>query len=130
MERVSFIDDARVMSKGQVTIPKKVRNALGIDAGDRVTFIVEDNQVRVINSTAYAVEQFQNQMREEAQKAGFLSEEDADERISQSRSLSAQTSAYTANRIGAAKDLNRGSISLEDFDKSNEKIAKALLGDA
>ena len=129
MERVSFIDDARVMSKGQVTIPKKVRNALGIDAGDHVTFIVEDNQVRVINSTDYAVEQFQNQMREEAQKAGFLSEEDADERISQSRSLSAQASAYTANRIGAAKDLNRGSISLEDFDKNNEKIAKALLGD-
>ena len=36
----SFVDDAKVMPKGQVTIPKKVRNALGVDSGDRVTFIL------------------------------------------------------------------------------------------
>ena len=35
---------ARVTSKGQVTIPKRVREALGIDAGDAVLFRVESEQ--------------------------------------------------------------------------------------
>ena len=37
----TFIDNAKVMAKGQVTIPKDVRNVLGLDHGSRVTFIVE-----------------------------------------------------------------------------------------
>lgn len=37
----TFIDNAKVMSKGQVTIPKDVREVLGISSGDRVTFVVE-----------------------------------------------------------------------------------------
>ncbi len=85
MERSAFIDDARVMSKGQVTIPKKVRAALGIDVGDRVTFIVDGSQVRVVNSAIYALEMFQKQMKGEAEKAGFFSEEDIAEWITQSR---------------------------------------------
>ena len=32
---------AKVTSKGQTTIPKKVRNALGINSGDLVRFDVE-----------------------------------------------------------------------------------------
>ena len=31
-----FVNDAKVMSKGQVTIPKHVREALGVETGDRV----------------------------------------------------------------------------------------------
>lgn len=34
---------AKVTTKGQVTVPKAVRDALGIDAGDHVTFRVEGN---------------------------------------------------------------------------------------
>ena len=34
-----------VSSKGQVTIPKQVREALGVDAGDRVLFVVRDDGV-------------------------------------------------------------------------------------
>jgi len=30
---------ATVTSKGQITIPSKVRNALGLDPGDRVEFV-------------------------------------------------------------------------------------------
>ena len=36
-----FMDNAKVMAKGQITIPKDVRDALGVSSGDRVTFIVE-----------------------------------------------------------------------------------------
>lgn len=35
---------ARVTSKGQVTVPKVVRDALGIEAGDEVVFRVEGNR--------------------------------------------------------------------------------------
>ena len=35
---------AKVTSKGQITIPKQVREALGIAAGDQVVFRVEENR--------------------------------------------------------------------------------------
>ena len=85
MDTTTFVNDARVMSKGQVTIPKKVRAALGIDTGDRVTFIVEGNNVRVVNSTVYALMRLQEQMNGEAEKADLLSEEDVAEWITSSR---------------------------------------------
>ncbi len=81
----AFVNDARVMSKGQVTIPKNVRTALGIDTGDRVTFIVDGNNVRVVNSAVYALMQFQEKMDGEAEKVGLLSEEDVAEWITSSR---------------------------------------------
>ena len=74
-ETAVLINDARVMSKGQVTIPKNIRAALGVSTGDRVTFIVEDGSVRVVNSAIYAMQKFQEQMKGEAEKAGFSSEE-------------------------------------------------------
>ena len=85
MDTTTFVNDARVMSKGQVTIPKKVRAALGIDTGDRLTFIVEGNNVRVVNSTVYALMRLQEQMNGEAEKADLLSEEDVAEWITSSR---------------------------------------------
>jgi antitoxin PrlF len=38
-------NEAKVTSKGQVTVPKTVRDALGIKHGDQVVFRVEDDQV-------------------------------------------------------------------------------------
>ncbi len=35
---------ARVTSKGQVTVPKVVRDALGIKEGDKIVFRVEGNR--------------------------------------------------------------------------------------
>ena len=81
----AFVNDARVMSKGQVTIPKNVRAALGIDTGDRVTFIVDGNNVRVVNSAVYALMKLQEQMIGEAEKAGLLNEEDVANWITASR---------------------------------------------
>ena len=33
------MSESKVTSKGQITIPVRVRSALGIDAGDRVEFV-------------------------------------------------------------------------------------------
>lgn len=85
MADTAFVNDARVMSKGQVTIPKNVRAALGIDTGDRVTFIVDGTDVRVVNSAVYALTRLQEQMKGEAEKAGFVSEDDVAEWITNSR---------------------------------------------
>ena len=39
----TFVDNAKVMSKGQITIPKDIRDLLGLSCGDRVTFIVPND---------------------------------------------------------------------------------------
>ena len=75
MANNTFIDNAKVMSKGQITIPKDIRDILGVSFGDRVTFVVENGSVRIINSAIYAMERLQKQMEGEAMKAGLTSEE-------------------------------------------------------
>ena len=85
MASTAFVNDARVMAKGQVTIPKNVRAALGVESGDRVTFIVDGSNVRVVNSAVYALMRLQEQMGGEAEKAGLFTEEDVANWITQSR---------------------------------------------
>lgn len=85
MNGTTLINDARVMAKGQVTIPKNIRAELGISVGDRVTFISQNGIVRVVNSAVYALERFQEQMKGEGERAGLLSEEDVAEWITRSR---------------------------------------------
>ncbi len=85
MSESAFVNDVRVMSRGQITIPANIRAALGVSVGDRVTFVVENGSVRLVNSAVYALRKFQEQMRGEAEKAGFASEEDVDAWIARSR---------------------------------------------
>ncbi len=43
---------ATVTSKGQITIPIRVRTALGVDAGDRVEFVeVDKGQFAIVAAT-------------------------------------------------------------------------------
>ena len=43
---------ATITSKGQITIPKEVRDALGVAAGDRVEFVAEEEGVyRIVPAT-------------------------------------------------------------------------------
>ena len=72
----AFVDHAKVMSKGQVTIPKDVREALGVSSGDRVSFIVDGNTVRLVNSAVYAMQVLQGEMAGEAERAGLTSDDD------------------------------------------------------
>ena len=71
----AFVDSAKVMAKGQITIPKDVRDVLGVSNGDRVTFIVERNTVRIVNSAVYAMQVLQQEMAGEAERAGLTSED-------------------------------------------------------
>ena len=75
MTSTTFIDNAKVMSKGQVTIPKDVRDVLGITNGDRITFVVENGSVHIINSAVYQMKILQAQNSGQAENANLKSEE-------------------------------------------------------
>ena len=72
----TFVDNAKVMAKGQVTIPKDIREILGVSSGDRITFIVEGNTVRIVNSAIYAMQLLQKEMIGEAEHTGLTSDDD------------------------------------------------------
>lgn len=76
MDANVFVDNAKVMAKGQVTIPKDVREVLGVTSGDRISFIVEKDTVRIVNSAVYAMQVLQQEMEKDAERAGLRSEDD------------------------------------------------------
>ncbi|MFS6274799.1 AbrB/MazE/SpoVT family DNA-binding domain-containing protein [Streptococcus agalactiae] len=51
-----FMDTAEVMAKGQVTIPKRIRELLNLENGDYVTFVVNKDKVEIQNSKVFIEE--------------------------------------------------------------------------
>ena len=51
-----FVIHAKVLTNGRLTIPKAVRDVLGVSSGDQVTFIVEGNTARIVNSAVYSMQ--------------------------------------------------------------------------
>ena len=80
-----IIDNAKVLLKGQITIPKDIRDQLKINVGDRLTLVCEDDRLVLMNSTMFALKEFQKAMAGEAVKAGIYSDEDVVELIMQMR---------------------------------------------
>ncbi|MDR1668530.1 MAG: AbrB/MazE/SpoVT family DNA-binding domain-containing protein [Oscillospiraceae bacterium] len=67
---------AKVMSKGQITLPLDIRRSMRLSAGDRVALIYENDRVVMMNPAIYAMETLQKEMAGEWEKAGIRSEED------------------------------------------------------
>ena len=68
---------AKVMSKGQITIPVEIRKQLDLKPGDYVTFIIsQEGLVRLTPSFVNGLEKLQEAMKGEAEKAGLYTEED------------------------------------------------------
>lgn len=67
---------ARVTTKGQVTIPIGIRKLMNIKEGDKIVFFEKDGKVFVENSALLAFNRIQDEMTGEAEKAGFVSEEE------------------------------------------------------
>lgn len=51
-----FMDTAKVMAKGQVTIPKRIRELLNLENGDYITFVVNKDKVEIQNSKVFIEE--------------------------------------------------------------------------
>jgi len=82
---IPVIDSAKVLPKGQITIPKDFREQLNINTGDRLTLVCEGDRLILMNSAVFALKQFQEAMKGEAEKAGLRSDDDVVELIMQMR---------------------------------------------
>ena len=67
---------AKVTSKGQITIPLMIRNFLQLKTGDKVFFEESKGRVYISNASQITLSNMQEQMKGEAEKAGFQTEED------------------------------------------------------
>ena len=70
-----ILNTAKVMSKGQITLPVDIRKNMGLSTGDSVALIYENNRVIMMNPAMFAMEALQREMEGEAEKAGLASEE-------------------------------------------------------
>jgi AbrB family looped-hinge helix DNA binding protein len=71
-----IVETAKVMAKGQITIPKEIRQRLGVGDGDRVTLIWDGDQVVMVNPTLFAMRVLQDRFAGQAAQAGFQTEDD------------------------------------------------------
>lgn len=72
---------ATVTSKGQVTIPKRIRVALGLTAGAKVEFLLESGRAIVEPVGSGSVESAAGALKKYAKRKGGESERDMTERV-------------------------------------------------
>lgn len=72
---------ATVTSKGQVTLPKAIRDALGVHAGDRVVFVRQTDGTIVVEAETLDVRRLQGQLRRFATRP--ISVDEMDEAIAE-----------------------------------------------
>ena len=82
---IPIIDSAKVLPKGQITIPKDIREQLNINVGDRLALVCENDRLILMNSAMFALREFQKAMEGEAEKADLHSDDDVVDLIMQMR---------------------------------------------
>lgn len=73
---ITSMELAKVTSKGQITIPIAIRNALGIREGDKILFMQEGNRVILTNASTNALLKAQEAFQGVAEELGIKNEED------------------------------------------------------
>ena len=71
-----IFNTAKVMSKGQITLPVDIRKNMKLAVGDRVALVFENDRVIMMNPAIYAMEVLQKEMEGEAEEARLTTEED------------------------------------------------------
>jgi len=85
MAESMLLEVAKVMPKGQITLPKDIRRKLSVETGDRVVLLWEDDKVVMMNPALYAMRTLQSEMVGKAEQAGFKDEDDVADYITQMR---------------------------------------------
>ena len=79
------MESAKVTAKGQVTIPKSIREFLEIKEGSKILFIQKGNDIVIQNSAMLALEKIQDAFDGEAERLGLETEEDVVKMIKEFR---------------------------------------------
>lgn len=72
-----MIEVTKMSSKGQITVPIELREALGLNEGAKVAFVSDESgRFYITNASTIALKNIQNEFEGEAAKAGFKNEDD------------------------------------------------------
>ena len=75
---------SRISSKGQITVPKAIRQKLKLDEGDRVAFIEDNGKIVITKACILALRELQKEIGQEAENQG-ISEEDLQDELEKVR---------------------------------------------
>lgn len=67
---------AKVTTKGQITIPKAIRDKLELKEGSKIIFLQKGEDIVIKNSAMLALEKMQDEFEGEAERLGIKDEED------------------------------------------------------
>ena len=76
---------AKVTTKGQVTIPKAIRDKLDLKEGSKILFIQRGNEIIIQNSAMIALEEIQEAFKGEAERLELENEDDVVKMIKEFR---------------------------------------------
>lgn len=76
---------AKVTSKGQITIPKSIREMLKVKEGSKILFFKQGDEIVIKNAAMISLEKIQKEFEGEAQRLGLQTEEDVVNLIKQFR---------------------------------------------
>lgn len=76
MKAGDFMELAKVTTKGQVTIPKSIRELLDLKEGSKLLFIQKGKDIVIQNSAMLALEEIQESFNGEAERLGLKTEDD------------------------------------------------------
>lgn len=76
---------AKVTTKGQITIPKAIRDKLDLKEGSKIIFLQKGDDIIIKNSAMLALEKIQEEFEGEAERLGIKNEEDVTNLVKQFR---------------------------------------------
>ena len=71
-----IVESAKVLPKGQVTLPKDIRRKLGVENGDRVVMVWDSDRVVMMNAAVYGMRILQREFEGVADRLGLETEDD------------------------------------------------------
>ncbi|MCL2735659.1 MAG: AbrB/MazE/SpoVT family DNA-binding domain-containing protein [Propionibacteriaceae bacterium] len=80
-----LLEVAKVMAKGQITLPRDIRQKLSVETGDRVALIWDTDRVVMMNPALYAMRMLQAEMVGKAEEAGFPDEDSVTDYVTEMR---------------------------------------------
>ena len=85
MNTDTLTDNVRIIQDNKVAIPDEVQKILGVANGYRVMFIVDGEEVRIVNPAVHSMRKLQEAMKGAAEEAGWKSDDDVVEYIMEMR---------------------------------------------